>query len=69
MEWIGFIVSAFILGCVSLTWVGSVWMWCGEYNIGGVPNTWKQRTSVAVAGLLLFWLWMMLYENAPEILR
>lgn len=65
MELIGFLASVGFMVLASLAWFGAFCMWFGQYNIGGVPNTWKHRVAIAAALAVLLCLWVVLYLHMP----
>lgn len=66
MALIGWLVVTGFMGMLSLAWLGLAFFKLGEYNIGGVPNTWKERLLVLVAGAALAYGWYtFVYLNMP----
>ncbi len=65
MEIVGF--AALLTVCLYFTFVFVLLctQTLGRYNIGGVPNGWKDRVSTLVCGVILYFMWAALIEHAP----
>ncbi len=65
MEIVGFICIAVILIVIGLGLFICSWDGLGEYNIGGVPNSWVKRAAIIAVIVGYFKLWVMLLANSP----
>ena len=65
MAIIGFIVCGILLIYFSLAWAAVAFNTLGKYNIGGVPNTYKDKIFTLVLLCVLAFGWIALFENAP----
>lgn len=70
MAIIGWLVVTGFMGMLSLTWLFLAFLKLGQYNIGGVPNTWKEKLLVLAAGAVLAYGWYsFVYLNMPFTIR
>ena len=62
---LGFIAAIFVLVSLSFTWCALAVNNLGEYNIGGVPNSFGTKVFTFIAGTVLAFLWFLLFKNMP----
>lgn len=68
MEVFGFVVLVVLLLFVSAG-VGVAALYCmNQYNIGGVPHTWKHRVWIPFVFVALFYLWEALLTRSPVLI-
>ena len=65
MAILGFGFACGMLLYFSIMWLFAAFFTLGKYNIGGVPNTFKDKTIVLVFCIALIVLWKLTFENAP----
>ena len=58
------ILVLFGIGLV-LSWLAIVFECGGQYNIGGVPNTWKDKLLIIITLVLLIAYWRWVGSIAP----
>ncbi len=64
-ELLGFAIAVIVLiGATGLFVLGSIYS-LGQYNIGGVPHTWKDRVWIAPYGIALWWSWYFIFSHSP----
>ena len=65
MAIIGFITCCLLLSWFSLAWLLAAFNTLGKYNIGGVPNTVKDRILTLVLLCIVIFFWCLLFDAAP----
>jgi hypothetical protein len=64
-EVIGFAIALIVM-CGFTVMMIFIGVYCmGQYNIGGVPHTWKDRVWIIPALILLYLGWSVLIDNSP----
>lgn len=62
---LGFLVLCVILGYVSVAYFLLFLNGMGRYNIGGVPNSAMKKVALLIAGIVLCFLWVKLFQYSP----
>jgi len=65
MALIGFIVMVVLMFKATLFTGLCVFNNMGQYNIGGVPNSFKKKFFTLLLVCACAYLWYLLYQNAP----
>jgi len=65
MSIIGFIACFVLLIYFSLAWALVAFNTLGKYNIGGVPNTYKDRFLTLFILCVVVVLWIFLFDSSP----
>ena len=61
----GFLVCVAVVLAMTATWVVVAMNTLGKWNIGGVPNTWKDRTVTIAFLAFIVWEWYVLFSVSP----
>lgn len=61
----GWVVCLLILVCVSIATLFGAFNTLGMYNIGGVPNTVKDKLLTLMIIAIIVFLYVVLFQNAP----
>ncbi len=62
---LGWIVLAIVLGKCSLGYCLVMLNGLGQYNIGGVPNSFKSKVLILIGLCVVLYLWYQLFLHAP----
>lgn len=60
--WVVLVIFAII---ITVIWVMALVDGCGEYNVHGIRNTWKDRIYMIIFFVIVIFMWRWVSDIAP----